>query len=372
MLRRHDATVAALRDLMMSDRNVVPYVAQFFSGHEEYLDSELAGAFLDWLAAELPEYLERGSEKKHLRLDDVVDLLTKAADNQKSEQPMLQKIGVRLAVTFPDGSFADPLWQIYRRLKTTQELPGEDRDTGIAMQNSELVFGRERAFTALVRATLRNLAWLRSLIESEKENFADVLWLLSNIDTKEGREAWFDLKQSVFEKLPVGSERALLHCLRTARDETEVPRILAILNGSRDDFLTATAFSTLAVIAPDLAIQRLANTDAVNLVPMDACWLFAKRHGFASDPIAELLSAIEAQEAFRTDVLYRELIPTLGPSVAGAFAVRASRAAPDEAWHVELDVWRGLEAMLLDPSADAVRIIRSLLGDAFEASLARA
>jgi hypothetical protein len=191
----------------------------------------------------------------------------------ESEESILQKIGVRLALTFPDGSFAEPMWQIYRRLKATLELPGEDRDSGIAMQNSELAFGRERAFTALVRATLRNLAWLRSLVNSEEENFADVLWLLSNIDTKEGRETWFDLKQTVFGKLPVGSERALLHCLRTACDETEVPRILEILDRSQDHFLTATAFSTLAVIAPDLAIQRLSNTDAVNLAFTRGWWL---------------------------------------------------------------------------------------------------
>jgi hypothetical protein len=212
----------------------------------------------------------------------------------EGEQPILPKIGVRLALTFPDGSFADPLWQIYRRLKTTPELPGEDRDTGIAMQNSELVFGRERAFTALVRAALRNLAWLRSLIESERENFADVLWLLSNIDTKEGREVWFDLKQTVFDKLPAGSERALLYCLRTARDETEVPRILEILSRSQDDLVTATAFSTLAVIAPDLAIQRLSNTDAVYLAFTRGWWLpwlMLRRHDNTVAALRDLMKS---------------------------------------------------------------------------------
>jgi hypothetical protein len=191
----------------------------------------------------------------------------------ESDSRVLRAIGVRLALEFPSAALAPVLWRVYAALKRTPELPGEEHDTGIQMWNSELLFARDRAFRALVRSARLNLSWVKDLIlgKPEEDLFEDALWLLSNMDGDSGRTLWFQVKDAVLAQLP-SAQRALLTCIRTARDEMEVPRVIEILRGSLD-LDAATAFSTLSVIAPDAAIAEFTSGDVRYLSLTRSWWL---------------------------------------------------------------------------------------------------
>ncbi|HWW59949.1 MAG TPA: hypothetical protein VN181_01150, partial [Thermoanaerobaculia bacterium] len=284
------------------------------------------------------------------------DFIQGALDDDSA---LVRAIGVRLAGDFPHGRFSDRLWQIYRELKGTPELPGEESNSGIAMQNSQLVFARERTFSALVRAARLDHAWIRRLVhETPDAAFEDAMWLLSNMDSEAGRLLWLELKSIVLERMPIGSERALLRCIQTAHDDLEVPRVLEIVRKS-ERFTAATAFAALSVLAPDVALQEYPSIDAANLSFTRSWWLPWLMLRRPEETARAALSRIANDEGAVPYLAqsYYGLEDYLDREIAAAFLawlvaeIAAFRAEGDEKKHLRLaDILR----LFMTSSAEAL------------------
>ncbi|MCG8610215.1 MAG: hypothetical protein MI864_06730, partial [Pseudomonadales bacterium] len=181
-----------------------------------------------------------------------------------------QTVGIAMATSKPSARFLDYLWELHQERCAILDCSYEE-----SQKSSWDLEDHTHSFKALQAGIKINPDWLRQKVKSadaSRDRVIQLAYLLHDLEHPMAFNIWNEVKSDLMDKIPLEKPRSLLNCIGRFGDSSQIGFLLLHLSTQKDWSISA-AFSSLVKLDPDLAIEKLSETEESELVISRTQWL---------------------------------------------------------------------------------------------------
>ena len=176
-----------------------------------------------------------------------------------------QNVAIAALTEAPDARHLDRLWELHQqRFDALQDK-----------ENSTSHIDYTACFAALRAAVARTPEWLRHRIieaDGEKERVSELGFLLNGLEHPEALAIWKETRDVLIKKVDANKPRSLLYCIARFADREQMGFVIEHISHEKD-FGSSAALAALAVLDPEMALDRLFEVNQSTLYLTRNQWL---------------------------------------------------------------------------------------------------
>lgn len=208
------------------------------------------------------------------------------------DDPLLRRSALPILSVCPTADALDQLWELHNECQRHPERFCRDG----SRDSSTILY--EETFAALRKCCNLSTAWLEEKIvcnNLKESETVDLTYLLARVGGEEGARLWRTHKTLLFSTVPGNKRRCLATCIDQYADRESIQWLISNID-EVEDLLGARAFSCLARLAPDEAIQHLDKMPS-RLLVTSRFWFLDYLFAVRPDSIQQKLRQIICNES---------------------------------------------------------------------------